>query len=143
MRLFASAAMAMACSFGCFGCSTTSTPPTSTEDFATTPLGTVVSTSGTYVVTVYGPAQGLVQGVNAVELVITDAQSMGPVDGLVVTVVPWMPAMGHGSSAVPVIQPKGAGTYVVTDVSLVMAGTWQLRASVASDDTAVVTVEIS
>jgi hypothetical protein len=60
------------------------------------------------------------------ELTITDAMGK-PVDGLTFSVVPWMPAMGHGTSLVPTVTPMGKGTYAVGDLSLFMPGEWELR----------------
>ena len=82
------------------------------------------------------------QGLDTVRIVVTDARSSAPVDGLAIQVVPWMPTMGHGSSAIPEIQPMGDGVYVASDVSLFMPGEWQLRTSLDANDSAVVTVEI-
>lgn len=132
----------------CLACSSPSPPPTSQTPtpttFGATPISPpATSTSGAYVVTMYSAATGLVQGLDTVEIVVTDAQSMAPVDGLTINVVPWMPAMGHGTSVVPQITPMGNGKYVATDVVLFMAGTWQLRTNLTSAETAIVTVEIS
>lgn len=61
------------------------------------------------------------------ELTITDAATGTRVDGLRPTVVPWMPAMGHGTSVAPTVTEKGAGRYLVTGVSFFMPGRWELR----------------
>jgi YtkA-like len=121
--------------------STSQAPPSATT-FATTPMGVVTSSSGTRTVTMYPASTGLVQGLNTIELVVTDARTSAPVDGLTMSIVPWMPTMGHGSSAIPVVQPEGGGVYVARDVSLFMPGTWQLRTNLTTDDDAVVTVDI-
>jgi hypothetical protein len=64
-----------------------------------------------------------------VQYVVTDS-SGAPVDGLELTVQPWMVQMGHGSSVVPTVTAKGQGIYVLTSVDLFMAGEWQLRTGV-------------
>lgn len=122
------------------GCSASSPPAMTT--FATTPIGEATSSSGAYVVKMYGPANqdGLVRGINTIQTVITQAGSPAP-DSMNLAIVPWMPAMGHGTSAVPEVTPMGAGTYVVTDLVLFMSGTWQLRTSLR-DDSAIITVVI-
>jgi hypothetical protein len=74
-------------------------------------------------------------------MLVKDAQSATPVDGLDLSLEPWMPTMGHGSSTTPQITPQGEGTYVASDVVLVMPGTWQLRTSLGSD-LAIATVQI-
>jgi hypothetical protein len=68
-----------------------------------------------------------VEGLNSAEYTVTDATTQAPVDGLTVSLVPWMPAMGHGTSIVPTLTPMGNGVYLFTDLSLFMAGEWQLR----------------
>jgi len=114
---------------------------TSTDTFETVPVGSAASTSGSFTVTIYPQTDGLVQGLNAVEIVVMDAKAT-PVDGLTPTLVPWMPAMGHGASTTPSIVPKQSGRYVANDVALVMPGTWQLRVAVTAQEEAVVTVAV-
>jgi hypothetical protein len=46
-----------------------------------------------------------------------------------------MPAMGHGTSVVPTITDVDPGHYVITDVDLFMAGTWELRTTIAGPRT--------
>jgi hypothetical protein len=53
------------------------------------------------------------------------------VTGLSLDVVPWMPAMGHGSSTVPSVRDEGDGIYVVDHVVLFMPGQWDLRTAVS------------
>jgi hypothetical protein len=73
--------------------------------------------------------QPLERGVNALQFTISDASSGQPVSGLLFSLQPWMPDMGHGSSVTPVVLEQGAGVYEVSNVSLSMPGTWQLRAT--------------
>jgi hypothetical protein len=95
--------------------------------FKATPLlADVASASGALHLAVFTDPQPPTRGVVAVRYRITDAAG-APVDGLSVTVVPFMPAMGHGTSVVPTVTPRGAGVYDVANVSLFMAGWWQLR----------------
>jgi hypothetical protein len=69
------------------------------------------------------------QGTIAVALSVTNTSDGSPVDGLTVTMVPWMPAHGHGTSLTPVVTAEGGGKYLVTDVDLFMAGYWALQTS--------------
>lgn len=89
------------------------------------------------------PTQPPPRGTCTVELTITDA-SGAPKDGLGVEVVPWMTSHGHGASVKPTVTPKGGGRYVVSNVSLFMPGSWELRTNLSGplEDhaTAVVTV---
>lgn len=109
--------------------------------FAATPFGDAASTSGAFNVTMYAAQSGLVQGLNTIEIAVTDAQG-APVDGLVLSLTPWMPAMGHGSSAIPQIVAKGSGEYVATDVALIMPGLWQLRTQLDAQEQAVVSITL-
>ncbi len=73
------------------------------------------------------PTQPPTRGTNSVELTVRDAQSGAAIDGLSVTVVPWMPAMGHGSSVQPTVTAESDGRYLLSNVSLYMPGHWELR----------------
>ena len=68
----------------------------------------------------------LSQGVQTVIYTITDAFGQ-PVTCAHLTVVPWMPAMGHGTSSLPKVTEIAAGVYEATDVVFSMAGRWELR----------------
>ena len=132
---------AAAISFLCAACSSAPPAPSGDVTFATTPLGVASSSSGAYEVTIYPATTGLVQGLNTIEIVVTDAQA-APADGLAITLQPWMPSMGHGASTTPTITPKGSGAYVATNVALIMPGSWQLRTTVAPSEQAVVAVAV-
>jgi YtkA-like len=69
-----------------------------------------------------------VVGTNTVELTVTRVNDGAPQDGLDVAVVPWMPAMDHGTSS-PTVTPEGGGKYRVTELYLFMPGTWVLKTS--------------
>lgn len=73
------------------------------------------------------PAKGL----NAWTLQVVDAAG-APVVGAVVTVKPFMPDHGHGSSVVPSATPTdAAGQSSVTGLELFMAGVWEVSVLVA------------
>jgi hypothetical protein len=115
---------------GCGSSDSASSAPScsSQSEFPSEPLTTVTSSSGLLHVDLHAaPYQPLVAGVGCVELVVTDASTGASVDGLTVSMTPWMPAMGHGTSVTPVLTPLGQGRYVFTNVSLFMPGEWQLR----------------
>jgi hypothetical protein len=71
------------------------------------------------------------RGTNAIELTVTNASDGKPRDDLTLAVKPWMPAMNHGSSAIPTVTPAGHGKYVVTEVYLFMPGHWELQTSIS------------
>jgi YtkA-like len=66
------------------------------------------------------------KGLNTWTLQLTDGGG-NAVSGAAVTVDPWMPDHGHGSSIVPQVMPmSSAGTYQVTLLDLFMPGIWQV-----------------
>jgi hypothetical protein len=73
-------------------------------------------------------------GKNAIDLILHDSKDRDVV-GATLTVTPWMPDMGHGVSEKPVIEEKGGGLYKVNNVVIIMSGRWELRITVARDDT--------
>ena len=96
------------------------------------PVAVVMSDSEQLQIEVHtGPDQPPTRGVSVVELDISDAQSGDPVDGLALTVVPWMPAMGHGTSVKPQVEAMGDGVYLVSRVNMYMGGEWDLRTSIS------------
>jgi len=66
---------------------------------------------------------------NALTFQLTDAAGK-PVDDATLSVTPFMPDHGHGSSVKPTITPKGGGTYDVANVYLPMPGLWRLTVTV-------------
>jgi hypothetical protein len=94
--------------------------------FPDTPLATVTSDSGQLTVAVRTDPQPPSRGVVAVRLTVTGADG-APMDGLALSVQPWMPEMAHGSSTTPSVTARGGGVYDLDDVYLAMPGTWQLR----------------
>lgn len=92
----------------------------------------LASDSGALLVTVTTePASSLVRGQNTVVLQIDSAETGEPTDALDLTMVPFMPSMGHGASTQPTVQPLGSGRYRFDDVTIPMAGLWELRVTVA------------
>lgn len=66
------------------------------------------------------------KGTNTFVVAIED-EAGKPVDGATVTLTPFMPDHGHGSSVTPQVAPgKDPGTYQVSNVYLFMPGIWQL-----------------
>jgi len=102
--------------------------------FGTGPLAVMLSTAGTKQITVWTSPQPPVKGVNAVQLLVTDATTGAPLDGLAVQAVPWMPSHAHGTSAKTQVVPQGGGLYQVDNVYLYMDGTWQLRTTLGAAD---------
>jgi hypothetical protein len=123
LRLSAKLACALALT-ACSGPAPTSGTPTFSGDAyitTTSDLGALRLEMRTW-------PQPPAMGTNALELTITDRDGT-PRDDLTVAVSPWMPAMNHGSSAIPTVMPEGHGKYLVTEVYLFMPGLWQLRTS--------------
>ena len=85
-----------------------------------------------------------VLGQNVGQITVTDGNGQ-PVDGLTLSLLPWMPSHGHGTSVTPAIIDDGGGVFVANPLYLFMAGEWQLRMTFggAVNDTATATVEIN
>jgi YtkA-like len=127
------------------GCSSTSPTEGLPGSFPATPLMSMSSASGKLQVEVRSsPTQPPQLGDGAWSYTIMDAASGKPATGLSLDVVPWMPAMGHGTSTVPSVTDTGDGLYVIDDVVLFMPGQWDLRTTVSgpADDAFVVSVDI-
>jgi len=113
------------------GCSGQQPPANPTLDFSGQPALTVASASGALNLAVWwSPAHPTV-GYDATQLAITDSAG-APVSGLTLTIVPWMPAHGHGASVEPAVTETAPGTYVATPLDFFMSGTWQLRTTIVS-----------
>jgi hypothetical protein len=113
------------------------------------PALTVPSASGALDLAVWwSPVQPTV-GYDAAQLAITDG-SGAPVAGLSLTIVPFMPAHGHGASVDPTVSETAPGVYVATPLDFFMAGHWELLTTIASggdaggtiDDSAQPTVDV-
>jgi hypothetical protein len=107
-------------------------------------LMTVTSQSGALRIDVRTtPQQPPSRGVSSVDYRVVDANQK-PVDGLTISVVPWMPDMGHGASTTPTVEAMGNGHYVVTNVEMFMPGRWDLRTTISgsSDDSATPEFEV-
>ncbi len=111
--------------------------------FAADPDQTIVSGSGALTIGVrYSPRPPAV-GEDAAQISFTDADG-APVSGLGLTVVPWMPAHGHGTSVNPTVTETSPGTFVATPLYLFMPGSWELRMTTTGsiDDTATAAFEL-
>ncbi len=65
------------------------------------------------------------KGLNTWTIKVTDAQGK-PVSSASISLKPFMPEHGHGSSITPQIKPMSTpGTYEVTLIDLFMPGVWQ------------------
>ena len=133
---------------GCFalGCSAGSGSDAPVT-FPAEPFATLASDTGALTIEVRtAPEQPPTRGLFSVEYRIAEATTAAhpPADGLTVSVVPWMPDMGHGASITPSVAVDGDGRYVISDVELYMPGKWQLRTTIAgaANDSAMPTFEI-
>jgi hypothetical protein len=94
------------------------------------PLGTVASNGmASWTVSFWTAPAPPRKGVIQVLLRVIDGGGAA-VDGLVMKVVPWMPAHGHGGSTPAPVTPQGDGWYLVAPVYLYMSGVWELRTSI-------------
>src|ERR1700749_1022172 len=113
------------------GCSGQTAPSDPTLDFSGQPALTAASASGALNLAVWWPPPHPTVGYDATQLAITDSTG-APVSGLTLTIVPWMPAHGHGASVEPTVTESAPGTYVATPLDFFMSGTWQLRTTIVS-----------
>ena len=83
------------------------------------------------------------QGSNTAELRVTNVDGGAPATGLTIAIVPWMPAMNHGSIA-PTVTSDGPGSFQVTELDLPMAGHWDLQVTLtgSTNDHATVGVQV-
>ena len=126
-----------------FGCGGETTTPAPSFTFASTPDQTLTSDSGALRIAVHFAPSPPVVGSDAVQLAFTDA-SGAAISGLALTVVPWMPAHGHGTSVDPTVTEMTPGTFVASPLYLSMPGSWELRMTTSGslDDTAKASFEI-
>jgi hypothetical protein len=68
-------------------------------------------------------------GVNTLDIIVHDKNDKDTV-GAEITVVPWMPEMGHGVFEKPVVKERGGGLYSLENIILIMGGHWELRMKV-------------
>lgn len=103
-------------------------PSSASNSFPTQSLLVLNSDSGHSQVEVRtAPDQPPTRGNVSVLLLITDATTGALQTGLDLSAVPWMPAMGHGTSVTPTIVETSPGTYDLENIFLYMPGTWQVR----------------
>jgi len=121
--LFSLATLLAAACAGCGGVA----PSTPTESFPADPYVVVTSDQGKLAIEVRtGPSQPPGRGETDVQLVVRGAAGE-LVEGLAIQVTPWMPIMGHGTSVSPTVSGGDAGIYYLRNVSMYMAGVWELR----------------
>lgn len=95
-------------------------------------MATTTSTSGLLTVSARTlDDQPPARGANPFDIEVTRASDGAPLEGLELTLIPWMPAMGHGTSARPTVSELGAGHYLAENVYLFMPGLWELRVSLS------------
>lgn len=97
------------------------------SDASAFPL-TVTSDRGALRATFTANPDPPIVGTNEIDVDVTRASDGSAVDGLTITVAPFMPAMDHGTSGATVT-PTGHGHYRVQDVYLFMPGRWELETS--------------
>jgi hypothetical protein len=76
------------------------------------------------------PNDSPIRGSNRITFDVSAKDSGEPVPELVMHMVPFMPAMGHGSASEPSSSDLGSGRYEFDDVLLTMPGVWELRTTI-------------
>lgn len=139
------ALLALGLATGCSSSTASSASSSNDPSFPAAPLATVTSRDGKLTLAAYtAPGQPPPRGMISAKVVVTDATSGKPVEGLTFAIEPLMPAMGHGTPVVPRTTPKGGGAYLVEDLKLFMAGRWDLHMDItgAVTDAALVSVDV-
>src|SRR5438046_1340287 len=107
-------------------CSSSSGAPSG--EFPSAPYATLVSDGGSLHIELRtAPDQPPTRGTGSIQLRVADAASGAPREDVTIEIVPWMPAMGHGSSIRPDVAARGGGVFVLTNMALFMPGRWELR----------------
>jgi hypothetical protein len=75
------------------------------------------------------------QGTNTWTIRVEDATGT-PLQGATITVTPFMPEHGHGTSVVPVVTANADASYTVSSLYLFMAGLWRVTFTVTPEDAA-------
>jgi hypothetical protein len=134
-------APALACVLA--ACGGVPAPPPVPDSFPAAALIAVDSTAGTLHVELRSAPEPLVRGQNVGQISVTDGAGQ-PVDGLTLSVLPWMPSHQHGTSVNPAISDAGAGVFIANPLYLFMAGRWELRMTFEGSvhDTATALVDI-
>jgi hypothetical protein len=133
----------MIVSMASVACGVDAMPSTTPPSFAADPDQTLTSDSGALRIEVRFAPDPPSVGSDAAQLTFADAAGAS-VSGLGLTVIPWMPAHGHGSSVTPTVTEMAPGVFVATPIYLLMPGSWELRMTTtgAIDDTAIAPFEI-
>jgi hypothetical protein len=143
-RGLVAAGLIVACGGGLLGCGVDAGAPSDSGSAAGSPLDeTLPSDGGHWQINIRSDPPVPRKGTLDVTYLVTDAAG-APVDGLVLQVLPWMPAHGHGTSASVAVTPLGNGAYLASPVYLYMAGHWELQTEIAGDvsDSVVPTIDI-
>ena len=113
------------------------------DSFPPAALMTLASDSGGLHIELRSAPEPLVRGQNVGQLTVVDGSGQ-PIDGLGVSILPWMPSHGHGTSAPVGITDAGGGVFIANPLYLFMAGEWELRMTFEGSlsDTATAIVEI-
>lgn len=90
---------------------------------------TVTSSDGAVTIAVRWSWSPPVVGYDAAELTLTDATG-APMAGDTLSIVPWMPAHGHGASVAPTVNEISPGVYVAAPLDFYMSGSWQLLTTI-------------
>jgi hypothetical protein len=130
----------LACLLACGGVPPAPEVP---ESFPTAALTAVDSAAGGLHIELRSAPEPLVRGQNVGQIRVTDGNGQ-PVDGLTLTLFPWMPSHAHGTSVQPAVTPAGAGVFIANPLYLFMAGQWELRMTFEGGvhDTATAIVDI-
>jgi hypothetical protein len=93
-----------------------------------------VTKNGNFSVEIIVKQEELKVGLNTFKIGLHDRNDHD-LEGAEITIVPWMPDMGHGVKTKPVVTDKGKGLYIAENVEFSMSGLWILKVTVKKGDT--------
>jgi hypothetical protein len=106
----------------------------------------IVTEHGTFVIEAEFLTDTIPTGRNIMKLKVSDGKTGKAItEDLGLEVVPWMPAMDHGSTEIPVITANGKGEYLIERLNFTMTGDWEVHIKVSrgkKDDFAVFTITV-
>ncbi len=137
VRIFTPLALTALCTaaFCVLSCSaeTSSEEPAGEIRSSLSPYQSILSASRNLKLSIWTlPDQPPTRGVIEAKIAISKASDNTPVNGLTISIVPWMPSMGHGTPISPSVTSLGQGEYIAKNVSVFMAGQWELRTTLTS-----------
>jgi hypothetical protein len=92
-----------------------------------------VTENGKFAIEIIVNQEELKVGLNTMKFSLHDVNN-NALEGALITIMPWMPDMGHGVKTKPVVTEEGKGLYNADNIEFSMSGLWILKIIVKKDD---------